>query len=247
MRLGTSCEESDGSQLPCPQGYLNFTKDGSIRCHNHDMNRYGPLQSYFQLTFGSYSYEEADRICRSRGGELSMLSDEEELLMLRNETKKQGVEGYIMLRKEEEANDTCIFFKVNDCDNSTVEMDCNGLEAAQSKGFACMLPESLECTVKDGGQTCKMIACQKGEASYYRTNGTLVCHKFKKSQEEFLAARKKRAMEPYGLVADGDSNRKHMHFIASKTNPFAWDFDDTLNKIGPYNNFDEGEPDGDRR
>ncbi|RCN29361.1 hypothetical protein ANCCAN_24881 [Ancylostoma caninum] len=35
----------------------------------------------------------------------------------------------------------------------------------------------LACTVEDGGKAWKLVTCPKGQVSYYRKNGHLVCHK----------------------------------------------------------------------
>ncbi|RCN48895.1 hypothetical protein ANCCAN_05004 [Ancylostoma caninum] len=158
-----SPQELDSSNSTCPENFSAFTKNGVTRCHN--------------VTLGSYSYDEADRLCRLSGAELSIVSDPDELLMLRKEAKLLNIEGKVLLNRGDNTNETCVLFEV-DSEGPVIEVDCDSKEAEGAKAFACMVADHpLACTVEDGGKSCKLITCPKGQVTYYRKNGHLVCHK----------------------------------------------------------------------
>ncbi|CAJ0605861.1 unnamed protein product [Cylicocyclus nassatus] len=239
---------------PCPQGYVSFARNGTARCHN--------------LIIGTQSYEKAEQICRSRGGEFSTITEEDELILLRDEAKNRGLNGNVMLKKEDGRNDTCIFFEIEDDDNAIVETDCDSEEVQNISTFACMV---LECVVTEDGRACKMVECQTGEVSYYRKSGRLTCHKIINKAATWEDAQKQCRQLGEGHQLGSFEDKKEAEYVMGEArrifgckkeacygtlwiggkrksrSPFTWIFDKTLAAIGPYNNFDEGEPDGDRR
>ncbi|EYC11623.1 hypothetical protein Y032_0050g2009 [Ancylostoma ceylanicum] len=252
-----SSQELDPSNSTCPEHFSAFTKDGITRCHN--------------ITLGSYSYDEADRLCRLSGAVLSTVSDPDELLMLRKEANLQSIEGNVLLNRGDNTNETCVLFEVNS-EGPVIEVDCDSEVTQGAKAFACMLPEQpLACTVEDGGQSCKLVTCPKGQVTYYRKNGHLVCHKVINKPTTWPDAEKEcEEMENGYKLASFEDNqeaesvmevarkmfrckRENCYgtlWIGGKRQPstlFEWEFDGSLGEIGPYNNFDQGEPDGARR
>ncbi|KAK6738990.1 hypothetical protein RB195_020837 [Necator americanus] len=156
-------EENDPVNVTCPEYYTDFTKEEVTRCHN--------------LTVGSYSYDEADRLCRVKGAELSTASNLEELQMLREQAQQLLIDGKVLLNRGTNSNDTCVIFEVNSTD-SFMEVQCDSEEAQGVTAFSCMLPDRpTPCTAEDGGRSCKLTMCPKGHVGYYRKKGNLVCHK----------------------------------------------------------------------
>ncbi|ETN72487.1 lectin C-type domain protein [Necator americanus] len=300
-------EENDRVNATCPEYYSAFTKEEVTRCHN--------------LTVGSYSYDEADRLCRVKGAELSTASNLEELQMLREQAQQLLIDGKVLLNRGTNSNDTCVIFEVNSTD-SFMEVQCDSEEAQGVTAFSCMLPDRpTPCTTEDGGRSCKLTMCPKGHVGYYRKKGNLVCHKEAQGVTAFSCMLPDRptpcttedggrscklTMCPKGHVGYyrkkgnlvchkiinkpavwpeaekmceelGDSyklasfedgqeagsvmeearrmfqcHRENCYgtlWIGGKrqaTSLFEWEFDGSLGEIGPYNNFDDGEPDGDR-